>query len=782
MSADRSSAGTRERVVAAATVAAVSGAWIFLEVWKYTDLFGGSPSSAEPGGQEELSNRAIQIPRFRGRTESFDLNTPPHALDEAPVPEATELAQGEARPRALEIQSGSDEEGGGGRTRDGEGKEPDFDDRDRDETVFDPLLQQFLDDNINGFDLEEQELLLAHFRQELRGEDNPVPVEQARLQRGRRLFQRREQRRQRRRLRRREQQRQRREQRRHPRIQRPPPANFSGPRRPHLPLFPAAFRLALFPVVGLVSVWILGSRRFRGAFMQLCPRLYISRLARWGEARRQHQRQQQLQTCRLPSSSMDAFDTGALVERLRVSVPGSKDEQEILEALQSLLRHRIEILLSSKILGPSRPRPIDVEEFVVKMTTRQAVLETWRKTLVEAATAPNVFVRARKVMTLANVLWALGVAGVFTTVGPVGIALAIAVGRTGFFKRLKRNFEWLADDINWLKDVACSSANRAFQHGVYEVFIHAALISLQVQALEGSVSSSRKSGLLDTLATEQSTGPWVAFVLSLWYGVGCIHSLIVAGDSGNNVMRVVANSKTLTAILSALPFLYIAPLAVAHQSKFLATIATGVGAIAIFGNIIKTTRRWNHNQPTPASASAIACALGLCLFASLRRIGTRFRIDVSAPFEQPISLLCGSGFFLSILIRSSALYPSFRPRERPKAVNFLVRNGTMLLAVGATAIVGHKFDVPGLTSTARLFGTLWGLQKCAESFALGVPALFGLFGASLMGLKAAQWLRRNPVRCAVAGYLWLLDHVSAGYVSFGPHRALMKHRLPLLYF
>ena len=157
--------------------------------------------------------------------------------------------------------------------------------------------------------------------------------------------------------------------------------------------------------------------------------------------------------------------------------------------------------------------------------------------------------------------------------------------------------------------------------------------------------------------------------------MGCIHSLIVAGDSGNNVMRVVANSKTLTAILSALPFLYIAPLAVAHQSKFLATIATGifyflgctsclkatespassrsrimnawclrgrnwlvvgVGAIAIFGNIIKTTRRWNHNQPTPASASAIACALGLCLFASLRRIGTRFRIDVSAPFEQPM--------------------------------------------------------------------------------------------------------------------------------------------------
>lgn len=40
-------------------------------------------------------------------------------------------------------------------------------------------------------------------------------------------------------------------------------------------------------------------------------------------------------------------------------------------------------------------------------------------------------------------------------------------------------------------------------------------------------------------------------------------------------MRVVRNSNALTAVLSALPFLYVAPLAVAHQSKFLGTVATG---------------------------------------------------------------------------------------------------------------------------------------------------------------------------------------------------------------
>lgn len=117
------------------------------------------------------------------------------------------------------------------------------------------------------------------------------------------------------------------------------------------------------------------------------------------------------------------------------------------------------------------------------------------------------------------------------------------------------------------------------------------------------------------------------------------------------------------------------------------------------------------------------------------------------------SLLCGSGFFLSILFRSSALYPSFRRRDRPKVVDFLVRNGTMLVAVGATAIVGHRFDLPGLTSTARLFGTLWGLQKCAESFAVGVPALVRSFSSKIRIILPCIYIIRHIAHWTIVGLL-----------------------------
>lgn len=65
---------------------------------------------------------------------------------------------------------------------------------------------------------------------------------------------------------------------------------------------------------------------------------------------------------------------------------------------------------------------------------------------------------------------------------------------------------------------------------------------------------------------------------------------------------------------------------------------SGVGTFAIFGNVMNFTTHWGHNRPTPASAGAIACALGLGVFSFLRRVDSRFSIDpyMSAPFEQPM--------------------------------------------------------------------------------------------------------------------------------------------------
>merc|ERR1712232_88003 len=181
--------------------------------------------------------------------------------------------------------------------------------------------------------------------------------------------------------------------------------------------------------------------------------------------------------------------------------------------------------------------------------------------------------------------------------------------------------------------------------------------------------------------------------------------------------------------------LLIMPVAIIHQSQLLgdATTASFVGALGLGAAMYPFCYCIGWETADAMARTCAACGLILAGFVTTRIQGAGGQF--LSPFGSSVSVLCGIGHFLALLIMSNEYY-----RSNTKS-SYIKYNLSMLASLVVCQCVGRVHGLASLANTSTTFFVLWALEKSVElQHQLKFSGWFLVFGGSVSTYYAALWL------------------------------------------
>jgi len=388
----------------------------------------------------------------------------------------------------------------------------------------------------------------------------------------------------------------------------------------------------------------------------------------------------------IPQNLLEAFDLGRLCERFsREPVGPARDA--VLQAAADLLG-----------------RPITGEELCAT-----------RDELARMLANRSVIQKVGGLFTFVNTMWLAAIFGITISVGPVIWIVTKPVREMIMHlqERIRKLVAW------FVEKVVVPTVVRLHNWGVWEALAHFAALSLTAQGSRMPSDSGvfvASSGLVATSAAMQ-------------------YSKRLHGQRLDRVLleRLGVRLRTLQLLLNGL---LITPVAIFHQSTLLGYAATTafLSALGFGGAMYPFCYCIGWDNSDDMARTSVLCGLTMAGFAAARIQGVESKI--LNPFASSVSVLCGLGHFLALLIMSNRYY-------RSKA--YSKNNAIMLASLLGFELVGRIYGLEGLANTTTTFFVLWALEKGLEiRDLLGISHWFVVFGGSVFTYYAALWLHAHP--------------------------------------
>ncbi|KAK3260806.1 hypothetical protein CYMTET_30258 [Cymbomonas tetramitiformis] len=382
----------------------------------------------------------------------------------------------------------------------------------------------------------------------------------------------------------------------------------------------------------------------------------------------------------VPKTNADAYELGKLTERLT----GLEDS----DVAQPLLRRAQEILKSPQPLTYKNLQK-DVEEAILQASQERSPLG-----------------RAAGLFSVINLAALLAILGITVSFGPTIYAVA-APAIDVVLKLIK-------EIANILLPLLFEVGKRLKPLGEPAAWLGVFYIITAAKRFPATEGADKQIAILGSALAP------LAFAVST--------SFHVPPDASGN-------SDLLTALISAWATSYLAPIAVAYDSRllgFFTVIAAfvGLGFFAspfAFGWVIGFT-----------SDDALArCAFtSTCLLVSFFGLkGSGVESKWLAPFQSGASIFGGIALGLAGLIWSSEFYPY-------GDFNYEFRNLIFFGAVSSVAFLGSYLNTPGVRNTAITFFILWATEVVWQRAPLGLAPL--TFFTSVGLYQATLYLRLHP--------------------------------------
>lgn len=463
----------------------------------------------------------------------------------------------------------------------------------------------------------------------------------------------------------------------------------------------AATRFCVCPVLGLSVGWLLLSS-LRGLVLDYVPRISVPGID-WGAARRASG----LWLPALPRNAVEAFDIGALVERLSV---GPHLEAEVLAA-------------AAVILG--------------RATVTKADLLAVRAELVKEAANLGVLQRIRGAFSFANLLWGASIVGIFCTTMPV-LKIAGNFLRPyirGLIDLLSKVASKVKVALVWVaENVIVPTLARCHKYGIFEALAHLVVVTIHVHALEAGGEGALNAGAI------------LAVTGVIAFGAALAYSVKVHGKSAVEAAISFIPKRAVESVMSLLPALYIVPLAVLHHSTLLAYGATAavLGALGFGVWVYPFCYSIGWRSEDTMATTAVACGLAIFGFC-VGRAFCAVPIPLLELFAGPVFVLGGVGHYLALLIGSSRHYRGPDNNGKSSKITPYIRNNSVMMAsLCAASSYGLMRGLPGLANTAITFGVLWMIEKFEDVKFFRAPIQVAIFGGSVATYYAAMWLHAHP--------------------------------------
>ena len=260
--------------------------------------------------------------------------------------------------------------------------------------------------------------------------------------------------------------------------------------------------------------------------------------------------------------------------------------------------------------------------------------------------------------------------------------------------------------------------------GLFEVLAHTLVLSIQAYALEAG----------------GTPGIFVAATGAILFHAACAYGFTVNEKYPAAISSVRArfglHPETIGRISPFLEALYLIPFAILHNSTAFgyastAAVLAGLGFTIVwfpFGYYI------GYHDKSGMIRTSVACGLLILGFTGLRAVGLESRF--TRPYVAPVSVLGGIGHYLALLIQSSFWGHSSK--------SYVTANVIMLASLTTGAALGSVLGMSGLVNTTITFGSLWLVDKVAETRVFRQNWIITAFGGSVGMYYLAMWLHAHP--------------------------------------